>query len=321
VIGRRRRLADATSLVPDVLAALPGPSRGWTIDSARATSTDMAVIMLAGPRHAPAAVVKLPLTAAAERGLERESAALAALRADRRLGDWRALVPEVLASGRLHGQLYRLDRALPGRPPAAGPPCVEEAAAELIHELHRATAIEVTGDAVAERWVDAPLRELARHGPPHVPLRRLRTELHRALAGRRLAAGWIHGDFWLGNVLCVDGRARPDGIADWEAAATPELALHDVLHLLLSGRRQGSGAQLGTVVASHLRGAGWSARERQLLRRYGTWCHDGALSDRDALLLYWLRQAAVHARQQSRIGGCRYRWWELRNVHAVLAAR
>jgi hypothetical protein len=320
VIERRRRLADAASLVPDVLAALPGPARGWVIDSARVTSTDMAVIALARPREAPAAVVKLPLTAAAARGLERESAALTALHADQRLGEWRALVPDVLAQGSVRGQTYRLDRALPGRMPAITAPR-EEAAAELIHELHRATASELAGDAVAEHWVDAPLRELVRHGRSHATrLRRVREELHAALAGRRLAAGWIHGDYWLGNVLCVDGHARPDGIADWEAAATPELALHDVLHLLISGRRLASGAQLGAIVRSHLDGAGWSARDRRLLDRYGTWCHDGALSDRQALLLYWLRQAAVHARQQSRIGGGRYRWWELRNVDAVLAA-
>jgi aminoglycoside phosphotransferase (APT) family kinase protein len=321
VIGRRRRLADAAALVPDVLAALPGPARGWTIDDACVTSTDMAVIVLVA--RAPAAVVKLPLTAAAARGLERESLALTALHADARLGEWRALLPRMLARGSVRGQPYRLDAALPGRPPAATAPCLE-AAAEVIHELHRATACEVSGDAVAERWIDAPLRELARHARPArrpvVRIGRLREELYRALDGRRLTAGWIHGDYWLGNVLCPDGRARPAGIADWEAAGTPEPALHDVLHLLLTGRRLAGGEQLGAIVRGHLRGAGWSPRERQLLRRYAAWGDDGALSERHALLLYWLRQAAVHARQQSRAGGGRYRWWEVRNVDAVLTA-
>ena len=44
------------------------------------------------------------------------------------------------------------------------------------------------------------------------------------------------------------------------------------------------------------------------------------LSDRHALLLYWLRHAALHTRQQRAPVGYRYRLWERRNLHPVLAA-
>jgi hypothetical protein len=93
-----------------------------------------------------------------------------------------------------------------------------------------------------------------------------------------------------------------------------------VLHLLVSTRREATGEQLGTIVRDQLTEWSWPPRERRLLDRYATWRHDGSLSDRHALLLYWLRQVAMNARQRSRVGGLRYRVWETRNVYAVLAA-
>jgi aminoglycoside phosphotransferase (APT) family kinase protein len=327
VIQGRRRLAEACALVPRILAdgapALPAAVRRSVVASTQLTSTDMGIAVLAGPGERSSAVVKLPLTPAAARGLARESAALAALHADARLRDWRALLARPLASGTVLGQPYRVDSALPGRPGTVGEaarPALADGAIDTIHILHRATATRVAGDA--ERWIDAPLRDLARHGPPPpfvaARLRRLRHELHGAVARHEFSAGWIHGDYWPGNVLFAS--ERPAGIVDWEAAGRPELPIHDVLHLLVSTRRAASGEQLGTIVRDLLSGWSWPPRERRLLDRYATWRHDGSLSDRHAVLLYWLRQVATNARQRSRVGGYRYRLWEARNVYAVLAA-
>jgi aminoglycoside phosphotransferase (APT) family kinase protein len=313
-------LADACAMVPGILAAAPQAARGCLIDDAVATSTDMAVLRLAPPSGPATAVLKLPLTPAAARGLARETRALAEIHGDPRLGEWRALLPRPLAAGTARGRPYRIDSVLRGRAPTATTVELQAGAAAAIHALHAATASAVRGEAMAGRWIDAPLRELERHGAPDARVRHLRDELHRALAGRRLTAGWIHGDYWLGNVL-LDGRAaRPAGIVDWEAAAAPEPPLHDVLHLVVWGRRMTTGEQLGPIVRRQLAGGGWTPHERALLDRYAAWCGDGALTERHAVLLYWLRQVALHARQQSRIGGARHRLWERRNVHPVLAA-
>jgi aminoglycoside phosphotransferase (APT) family kinase protein len=329
VIQGRRRLAEASVLMPRILAdaaaTLPATVRRSVVEGAHLTSTDMGIVVLAGAGGRSSAVVKLPLTAAAARGLARESAALAALHADARLGDWRALLARPLASGFVLGQPYRVDSALPGRPVTAGDAgrrALEDGALETIHILHRATATHVTGDAGG--WIDSPLRDLARHGPPPpflaARMQRLRHELHGAVASRTFSAGWIHGDYWPGNLLYAAARERPAGIVDWEAARGPELPVHDVLHLLVSTRREASGEQLGAIVRDQLTEWSWPPRERRLLDRYATWRHDGSLSDRHALLLYWLRQVAMNARQRSRVGGLRYRVWETRNVYAVLAA-
>jgi aminoglycoside phosphotransferase (APT) family kinase protein len=329
VIQGRRRLAEACALVPRVLAdaspSLPRAARGSIVGRAWLTSTDMAVVMLVGGADGrPSAVIKLPLTGASARGLGRESAALAALHADARLAEWRARLARPLAAGIVSAQPYRIDAILPGRPVVVADvePALEERAVEVIGVLHRATAASVAGDPV--RWIDEPLRHLERHGPPRAAVasvtRRLRAELHAAVAGRTFRAGWIHGDYWLGNLLFAETGDGPQGIVDWEAAGVPELPLHDVLHLLLTTRRLRDGCELAAIVVDHLSGTPWPPRERRLLDRHAAPPSEGALSDRHALLLYWLRQVGMHARQQSRLGGYRYRLWERRNVHAVLTA-
>src|SRR2546430_10380749 len=96
--------------------------------------------------------------------------------------------------------------------------------------------------------------------------------------------------------------------------------MHDLLHLMLYTGRLVTGQELGQIVAGQLSGGSWSPEEHRMFDAYGAWRHDGSLSDRHALLLYWLRHAALHARQQRAPVGYRYRLWERRNLHPVLAA-
>jgi aminoglycoside phosphotransferase (APT) family kinase protein len=331
----RSRLADARALVPRILAfescSLPRGALSAVVAHAQLTSTDVAVLMLAPIDEPPCMVIKMPMSAEAVRGMERETGALAALRGDGRLGAWRDLMPRPCTSGEVGAQPYRVDVALTGRPAldrvkhGAARERMLEMAAGTIQVLHRTTATTVLGDdGLARRWVDEPLDELLRHGGRRRSLapglERVRAELHDALGGRALTAAWIHGDYWLGNLLFSDERSAPAGIVDWDRAAPLELPLHDLLHLLLYTRRLVSGEELGQIIRRQLCGGAWSAQERRLLDRYGAWRHDGSLSDRHALLLYWLRHVALHARQQPQPAGYRYRIWERRNVHPVLAA-
>jgi aminoglycoside phosphotransferase (APT) family kinase protein len=329
----RRRLAAACALIPRILAstsALPDRSNSeLVVVSAELTSTGVAVAVLAPPDQPPRSVIKMPMTTEALRALERESGELAALHADERLGDWRDLVPRPGASGTVAAQPYRVDSALPGSSvldqlkDEAMRLRLQAAAADTIHFLHRTTARTVAGNSgLAERWIDGPLRDLARHGlrrPFAYRLERLRDELHSAVSRCALSTSQIHGDYWLGNLLFA-GDESAAGIVDWGAGAPSELPIHDVLHLLLYTRRLVSGEELGKIVRRQLTAGEWPASERRLLERYGAWCHDGSLSDRHALLLYWLRQVALHARQQARPAGYRYRLWEMRNVYSVVAA-
>jgi len=331
---RRRRLADARAFVHRILAsdsaarAACGPRT--LIARMELTSTDVAVVIVSSPAQPPCAVFKLPMTAPAVDGMLRESRALAALHADERLGDWRRLVPLSLASGTFEGRRYRVDTALRGRVvldrlrEETSRRHMLESAAETIHVLHRATASSVDVDErLAAQWIDAPANDLLVHGAARglgSQLGALRDELRAAIVGQSLSAGWIHGDYWFGNLLFEAGEARPRGIVDWDAAGKPALPVIDVLHLLLFTRRLITGRELGEIVAEKLRGRDWPEEERRLLDRYGTWCHGDSLSDRQVLLLCWLRHVAHHARQQGADRTLGYRRWRSRNVRPVLAS-
>ena len=322
----RGRLTEACAFAPAIFA----DETDLIVSSAQATSTGMAIVSMGETGGPPRFVIKMPMTPQAEEGLRRETVVLATLHADERLGDWRQLIPRPITEGTAGRWVYRVDAALAGAPAAdgvagegtRGP--LPEIAAETIHFMHRATTRIVHGNrALAERWVDARLHDLWPHGVGRGWLRsrcaRLRDELHGAVLGRSLGTSWVHGDFWLGNLLLSQQDGSIRGIVDWDAASPGELAVHDVMHLLLYTRRMATGQELGLIVRNQLREPAWRDDELALLERYGAWCHDGALSDRHALLLYWLRQVAAHARQQSGRGGPRYRLWERRNVRRVLA--
>lgn len=307
---------------------LPVPVQALEISRGELTSAGVAIVKLGPPGAPPCAVLKVTATAEGKRLLERETSALTALHSDDRLDGWRGFLPHPRARGTLERHSYRLDSALGGAPvsglTAADRPVLLSAAADAIAVLHRSTATTVHGGPeLARRWVDAPLGQLQRHtnrsGWLSYRLEKLRDELHGALDGGELTATWIHGDYWLGNLL-FSGSGAATGIVDWEASAPLELPFHDVLHLLLYTRRLTTGRELGHLLHEHIRGGGWSAEENAILHRCWTSPSEGALSPRQMLLLYWLRHAATHARQQGSQVGYRYRRWERRNVASVLAA-
>jgi thiamine kinase-like enzyme len=186
--------------------------------------------------------------------------------------------------------------------------------------LHRATATKrQCGSRELERWVDDHVRALTARARRRDPrLERVREELHGALRGRTFATCWIHGDFWPGNLLFARGGRELTGVVDWEAAAPDELALHDLLHLLLYVRRLQTGRELGQLIIELLRGRRWTEQERRVIDACGP--DDLLLGEREAVLLYWLRHAAFHVRQQGPSPGYRHRLWEIRNVQRVLAA-
>jgi aminoglycoside phosphotransferase (APT) family kinase protein len=331
---QRQRLATACSLVPRILAAhrsdLPRPVTRSVVARAELTSTGKAVLTLADDRAGPSAVIKAPLTAEAVRAQERETDAMATLGADPRLADWRELIPRPLAVGMVAGQPYRVDRAFSGHDMLEA---VKDdrrrwrllaAAVETIRVLHDSTTAPVVCDhELRRRWIDAPCEEVCKRTAwtrklCASKLARLGEELHGALDGHQLPTSWIHGDYWPGNLLICTDNGTMEGIVDWEAAAPAELPMHDLLHLLIYTERLLSGQELGRIIRRRLRD-GLPGAERRLLRCADT-ASGGPLSLRHLLLLYWLRSTAMHASQQGIPAGRRYRLWEARNVHSVLAA-
>ena len=329
----RREVARATRIVPAIMWRLQPfyPSvANWAIQSANSTEAGVAVLILGRPGNAPCAVLKVAVTGEAKRSLTREGTAVAALEADDRLGDWRDLLPGILAEGELDGASYLLERALGGRNAVSllgMTPMrrrVQIVAAETVRTLHQRTgASTVVDDACVDRWLAEPLWRVSRAAGGfrgargRQALNRLAAEIRASLVGRRLKLSWIHGDFWLGNLLVSTDGATATGIVDWDFAGNHELPLIDLLHLVVYTRSLVERRELGGVVRDLLDGGAWSPQEISLLRSSHAELDGDPGCAGAALLLYWLRHLASNLAQSNRY--LESRPWLVGNVEPVLS--
>ena len=177
--------------------------------------------------------------------------------------------------------------------------------------LHARTAHRVVVDAaLLHRWVDIRVDILARATRRREALDGLRRRLHAAWAGREVEVGWVHGDFWLGNVMVDPATGVAAGIIDWEWAARDELPAQDLVYACVHARMRASGAELGDVVAEMLQRLVWDDAELALHR--AAHAPVGSAIDPDVLLLVWLRQVAANLVQSP--GMVHNLLWVLRNV-------
>ena len=313
-LWHRRR---AMALVPRVLAALGEPATHWVAGPPMVSSTRTLVVPLGPAGTAPVAMAKIPGTAGAAAAQRREGRVLTALIAEGALGDFTSLLPVRLTDGSVGGWPFVVERALPGVPAETAGPSAAIGAATAIADLHRRTAHSVVVDAaMLRRWVDDRVDLLMRATRRREAVERLRGHLRRAWAGRRVDVGWVHGDFWLGNVMADARTGATAGIVDWEWAEADELPAQDVFYACLHARMRAGGSELGDVVAGLLADPKWERAEREL--------HVAALQrvestvPSDLLLLVWLRQIAANLTQEPRLAHNPV--WVRRNVVSVLRA-
>jgi aminoglycoside phosphotransferase (APT) family kinase protein len=323
-VGQVRTSREVLRLVPVAVEASwhARPTPRYVAGRPRITGSGI-VVPLKDPVDGPRWVVKFADSEPGRRSLERSTAALSALRLIPELASWAAAIPEVVGSGSVDEYAYVIETALPGRTPTAtvwqaGEPNVLGALVAAISGLHGTTAGSVDVDeAVLAHWVDGRVTELTADRDTRdqkLGLEGIRRSLRAALDGRTLSAGWIHGDYWLGNAL-LDDDGRVSGIVDWESAASDELALHDLLHLVLYTRRAIERVQLGRVIRSALK-APLPPPEDEVL----TLASDlaGGIDRRTAIALYWLRWVEANVRRHP---GLRHnREWQHENVSLVLDA-
>lgn len=332
--GRSLRVAAAQ--VAPILAYIAaqdgnGGVGGWAVLSASWTITGTATFLVGPPGGAPLGVLRMSPTAG--RRLQHESAVLAALAATPGLEPVGRLIPRRRFEGVLAGLWYGLDDYLPGvdAPDAVllSPelePSVLESAITAVSTVHGATARPARVDEEAlHRWVDLPARVLsdALRGPltrlVGDRVDRLACRLREGLLGHEVHAGWVHGDFWLGNLRVDPTSGAVTGIIDWDCADKGELAAHDLLHLALYGSSLRRDVSLGQVVAETVTEGTWPPGCEAILR-HARWAWDEHVSDADVALLYWLRYTAVMIAQQRDYVHHSILAWEWRNVVRVLRA-
>ncbi len=210
------------------------PRGGSLLDAVLADANDLARVSLQA--DAPSIRTGV-LIADAEQGILRvalgsgsrqirnQRAALTALRASGAPELVADRVPWVLASGRCGLADWSLERRLrgsPATPSVTGRLLVD--CVDFLVALHSARSAETPRSTLLEQVeiiVPAARREEAR------VLQALAEQLEATLAD--VPRGFVHGDFFHGNLLTEDGRLV--GVIDWDAAGPGRLPLIDLLHL------------------------------------------------------------------------------------------
>lgn len=323
-----RALLHGRALARRVVARLPEPRDRLdptcvTVEAIEWTETGVIVARLGEGGGPSRLIVKLPQSAGAAESARRHYEAISALRHDERLGEWRELLPRPVWQGTIGRQACLVETALTGigaeqvmtRPEHREPAL--RAARHAIDALHQTTARPMrVDDAALDRWVRQRAKVVGAAVEAGPAMAQLIRRLENGLGGRELPVGWIHGDYWAGNVLLGPDGREATGIVDWAQAAADEPVAIDRMTLVLAERVAASRTELGGVVAALLEGTGWTALERDLLK--GDGIDDAGIEpgDRSIVLLSWLRHVAWHLTEGT--PPARSRRWREMNIARVL---
>jgi aminoglycoside phosphotransferase len=291
---------------------------GWLPERRLATVSDTAVLIVSDTNRA--AVLKVAATQRGMAALQREEEVLTLLAGDVRLGSWREMIPAVLDTFEFTGGRALLTNRLEGsdaRKTFARLDGCDHAAA-AIGPLHRLDTGRFTVDDEAlQRWVTEPAQRLRQVVPAHTRLRsqvgRVESFLCDGLREQTLTMGWVHGDFYPGNVL-VDSSGHVCGVVDTAQTQQRGLPVLDLAHWVLTLPGDEAVDQLGARVASRLdHEPCWSQSETKfLLQAPG----GGELPGRVVLLLTWLRHVDGNLVKSERYANNPI--WLRRNVFPVL---
>ncbi|MGB6457893.1 MAG: aminoglycoside phosphotransferase family protein [Streptosporangiaceae bacterium] len=285
-------------------------------ESDRPTISDSAAVMV---RRADGqqAVLKVATSQNGMASLRREGDALDRLQSDKRLGEWRAMLPVALDSGDISGGSYLVTSRLPGVDGRQATPdmmtWLTPAIVDAVGPLHLLDTAEHEVDAVLlGRLVEGPIAQLRATFRRTDGVDRLEAGLQADLAGRCVTLGWTHGDLALGNVMVI-GR-RVTGIVDWGNVREHDLTILDLALWLLTVPGPGQPREIGARVASRLRSdQAWLPAENRLLAARS--CGD-PISGRALLLLAWLRHITDNLAKSDRYADSPV--WSRRNVTRVL---
>jgi Ser/Thr protein kinase RdoA (MazF antagonist) len=316
--------AEAAECLRDAGSRVAVPA-GWRLRDRLTTVGDVAVLELVdGPDLA--GVLKLARTPAGDDGLLQQQDTLQQLAGDGRLGPWRRLLPDVLASGVVEGRRYSVERALPGTvasdAPAADAAAGSRTAVRAIAELHRTTG----GPAVASRtmvddWLQpalsliAELPTLLGPGRRRRLVDRLRDRIRTGAEGRTVWLGRTHGDFFPGNVF-LGPSGEVSGIIDWAQSRTDDPAVIDLMTYLLVVRAGTQGTGLGSIVRDLCRGAPLTGDEQALVELHRAACPADPIDPDVMALLAWLRHAENNLLKSPRYAADPA--WVFLNVERVL---
>ncbi len=303
---------------------------GWKLLNVASNHTNTIVAFLESNDGMGPVVLKIPSSSREAESLRKQSENLVTLAGNEELGEWRRVLPKLVACGSVKGHEYFAEHTLNGIPMYSlfhnhviSWSSVKTAAYQ-INMLHQKTARCVEVDEGLERaWVDEPLNILVQFSQREfvssdfqLAINHLRHRLHEALYKRQVCVSWIHGDYSPANILFDSSGTSVSGIVDWDLARPNELPLIDLLHLLISIRMEIKKQEMGRVVSDLLVNRNWNPAELKLIQAVGQDLQGGAIDLQDLLLLTWLRHINANVTKTERFDN--HKQWVEENFLSVL---
>ncbi len=332
---RYRRRNQVVAVLPEIAKEFPPAifdhSEGhWMVRRIVHTETNKTVAFIETKGGPSLIVIKLPDSAKDTESQRRQRDTLQFLQNDNRLGQWRKLLPTIVAEGSSNGQSFFAEQAIEGKPlrrfyrnPKEYERVVDIAAREISY-LHQKTAnCVVVNSQILRNWIYRPVDEVL-HFDARITsnnyyqdaIDHLVLNLEASLAGKEVCSSWIHGDYAPSNILLNASGSKVIGIVDWDQAHPDDLPLLDLMHLFISVRMDMTQQEMGHVVSNLLKTSGWTNTELNLLRNAQASLPGDSIDAQALLLLGWLHHITANIKKTSRFDH-NYRWIS-ENILAVL---
>jgi aminoglycoside phosphotransferase (APT) family kinase protein len=321
-------VGDVEAVLDDARASGAVPP-SWVISDVVPTVSDVIVVQVGEPQHPFSAYLKIARSKAAAASLSAQSRTLAELHSASSLGDWRGMLPRILASGMVDESAYILESAVSGSPltgltrSRVWRPALRGAVAAVrrLHEIDgemRVVDEELLGD-----WVDSALETVLRLSTSwpaerHVEaVELLRRRLQRGLLGRTVWVCRTHGDFSPNNVLADVSSGRITGVIDWDRSLPDQPAFLDIGQFAIGAEHAVTRNHLGGVVRQICEHGAGRSRELALLKEFWQDTEGDRIDDSVVALMTLLRHVESNVDKAPRYAS--HRLWIYRTVESVLS--
>lgn len=334
-VSNYRKIIQANALYQELLPTLDSlestsSPEEWKALNICHTLSDMIVVTI-GPSGGDGTIIlNLPQSRSAKMCSQRQISVIETLHADDRLGEWRNLLPQIVAVGEIGEQAYRIEKMIPGVTALkllsmpVSREVIQTTAISSIVDMHLRTAtINVFDERLYENWVSEPLEFISKVERTFLPfdsckdiLERVDSELRATFLGCSFTLSWIHGDYWPGNILMTGNGRSVTGIVDWETARPDGFPILDLMNFLISTRMIVERKELGEVIQNLLHRNDWSQHERELLDASGSSLYGDQIEMRELLQLFWLGHVGSNLKKSKRFAHNQV--WIAKNIKAVL---